>query len=262
MTRKVKNPMTDDLTRWYPMTDTRYQDAVTRPVTTRLLFKVLAADGSACHGGTGRWPLPTQHADGTWTPGEPLTVTGQLVPCENGLHLSRLADLIHWVGPTIYTVQVPVGVDEIVGDDKIVVRMARLERRLDTWNERTARHFACDCAERVLHLTTDPRPADAVRIARLFADGLASRDDLSAARRAAGGASWNVAGPARSAAESAAWAAWAAGSTPGAAGAARSATWAAGSAAGPAWSAAESEARSAEREWQTARLLQYLRGET
>ena len=159
-------------------------------MTTRLLFKVLNEDGSACHGGRGSWPLPTRNPDGTWTPGEPLTVSGRLVPCKNGLHLARPADLIYWLGPEIYLANVPDGVEEVADNDKIVVRTARLERRLDTWNERTARHFANDCAERVLHLTTDPHPADTIRVARQFADGLANREGLAAAGAAAWAAAW------------------------------------------------------------------------
>lgn len=193
-------------------------------MTTRLLFKVLGEDGAACHGGRGKWPLPTKNEDGTWTPGTPLSVAGRLVPCENGLHLARPADLTQWLGPTTYLVQVPEGVEEVEADDKIVVRTARLERRLETWNERTARHFACDCAERVLHLTTDPRPAEAIRIARLFADGMAGQKELAAAWAAAGIATRD---------------------------AARDATWA----------AARDAAGDAAKEWQAARLMEYLRGE-
>ena len=185
-------------------------------MTTRLLFKVTGEDGAPYHGGSGHWPLPILNADGTWTPGAPRTVRGPLVPCRNGLHLCRPEDLIHWLGPVLWTVQVPEGVEEIAEDDKLVVRTARLERRVTTWTERSARHFACDCAQRVLHLTTDPRPADAIRIARRFADGMATRKELAAAGAAAGAAAWAGAGAA---------------------------------------------ARAAARQWRTARLMQYLRGE-
>ena len=42
----------------------------------------------------------------------------------------------------------------------IVVRELRLLRRFETWKERTARHFACDCAEHVLPLYECENPRD------------------------------------------------------------------------------------------------------
>ncbi|MDE1946260.1 MAG: hypothetical protein KGH93_03660, partial [Patescibacteria group bacterium] len=105
-------------------------------------------------------------------------------------------------------------------------------------NERTARLCAVDCAERVLPIFEaahpgDSRPREAIAVARRCADGLATVEELDAARAAAESAAWYAA---ESAAESAAWAA------------AESAAWAAESAAGSAaWYAAESAAGSAAR---------------
>ncbi|HVE17244.1 MAG TPA: Imm5 family immunity protein [Chthoniobacterales bacterium] len=73
--------------------------------------------------------------------------------------------------------------------------------------DRLARLFACDCAESVLHLyekdyPEDKRPREAIRVARAFAEGKATREELAAARAAARDA-------ARAAARAAAWdAAW------------------------------------------------------
>ena len=224
-------------------------------MTTRLLFKVLNEDGTACHGGAGRWPLPR---DGN--PGKPLTVRGPLVPCRNGLHLCRPKDLIRWLGPAIWTVQVPDGVEEVACDDKIVVRSARLERRLTTWNARTARHFACDCAERVLHRIADPQAAEAVRVARRFADGLATGQELAAAREAAWATAWTAWTVAGTAVGAAAWAAaWAAARAAGAV--VGAATHAAAEAAAAAARAAAAAAGDAERMWQIQRLMEYLKGE-
>ncbi len=181
-------------------------------MTEPTYFKVLNEDGTACHGGSGRWPLPNGG------PGYPLTVEGKLIPCRNGLHLCREQDLVLWLGPAIYVAQYRGGrIDE---DDKIVVRKARLLQRLDTWNDKTARLFACDCTERTLYIANDPRCNKAVAVARRFAHGRATRKELAAARDAARDAAGAAAGAA-------------------------------------AWDAA----RAAEREWQTARLLQYLHGE-
>ncbi len=247
-----------------------------------MLYKVLNEDGSPYYGGIGVWPLPRRNDDGTWTPGEWIKVAGEVVPCRNGLHLCRENDLLEWLGPAIYEAEHKGELVETGG--KVVVRQARLLRRL-RWDERTARLFACDCAEHVLHLYEraypgDQRPCQAIEVARRYADGEASTDELAAARaaavtaaeaaaRAARGATWAAAGAARAAraavgaAEAAAWAAEAARAAAGVAGAAWAAraAWAAGAAAeaaeAAAW-AAEAAAWVAEREWQMQRLMSYL----
>jgi hypothetical protein len=147
-----------------------------------------------------------------------------------------------------------------------------LLRRLDTWNDTTARLFAADCAERVLPIYEkaykDTRPRQAVEAARAFARGEISRDELAAAGAAAGAAARAAAGDAaRDAARAAAWAAaraaawdaaWAAARDAAGDAARAAARDAAGDAArDAAWAAA----RDAARDWQTERLFAYLRGE-
>ena len=201
-----------------------------------MLFKVLSADGRSCHGGDLQWPLPTQRSDGTWAPGEPVKVAGKVVPCKNGIHLATARQVLtDWMGERIWVAQWR---GELVdADNKWVAREVRLLHPT-AWDDWIARHFACDCAERVLHLTADPRTADAIRIARLFAEGKATVEQRDAAAEAA---AWVAAeAAAGAAAEAAARAAWAA--------------------AEAAWAAAEAAARAAERDWQEARLLYYLQG--
>lgn len=43
------------------------------------------------------------------------------------------------------------------------------------------RHYAVDCVERVAHLLTDERSREALRVARRYADGLATDAELAAA---------------------------------------------------------------------------------
>jgi hypothetical protein len=79
-------------------------------------------------------------------------------------------------------------------------------------HNRLWRHYAVDCAEQVKHLMTDPRSHEALRVARLYADGLATDEELAATRAAArdatGDAAWAAArAAARDAARDAAWAA-------------------------------------------------------
>ncbi len=59
--------------------------------------------------------------------------------------------------------------------------------------DRLARLFACECAESVLSLferkfPNDNRPREAIRVARAFAEGKASGEELAAAVAAAGDA--------------------------------------------------------------------------
>ena len=100
---------------------------------------------------------------------------------------------------------------------------------------RLARLLACDYAEHVLpvfetRFPADPRPRAAIAVSRRYALGLATDDELRAARDAAWDAARHAAGTA-----------------------ARDAAWDA------AWDAAEA-ARDAERFWQHERLLTMLKG--
>lgn len=123
-----------------------------------------------------------------------------------------------------------------------------------TVGDREFRLFACDCAERVLHLYEarypgDTRPRDAIEMARRFANGdvKVTHEELASAAYAA------AAVAADAAAYAAAYAAYAAYS------AAAAAAYAA--AADAADAAAYVAARDEERAWQRDRLVRYIRGE-
>ena len=191
------------------------------------LYKVTGEHGEAIHGGSGTWRL------NRWR-----SVRGPLKPCSHGLHLCTIEQLPAWLGTVIWEVETDG--EMIDAGDKTVARRARVVRRLDTWNDRTARLFAADCAEHVLPIfeaayPNDARPREAIAVARRFANGEATRQEMAAAGAAAGAATW---------------AAWAAGAAAGAAtGATGAAAWAAGAAA-----------RAAELRWQSERLAAYLSG--
>ena len=192
------------------------------------LYKVLDKNRMPNNGGIGQW------YPGKWMP----PVKGDIMPCQNGYHLCRRKYLVLWLGPEIWVAK---GRGDMVeAANKVVFREARLVKRLDTWNERTARLFAADCAEHILHIyeknNKNKAPAHAIKTARDYANGLITLDDLMAAGAAAWDAAW-------AAARAAAW------------DAARAAAWAA--ARGAAWAAAGD----AEHQWQTDRLFQYLNGE-
>jgi hypothetical protein len=200
-----------------------------------VFYKVLDANGCSCNGGSLKWSLPVKNEDGTWTPGEwTPEIAGPLVECRNGYHLATIEQLPQWLNDRIFVAEVDGELVESSDRDKWVARRVRLVRET-AWDERTARLFACDCAEHVLYLyerdhPSDMRPRQAIETARRYASGQATEEELSAAWAAAGAAAW--------AARAAAWAA-------------RAAAWAAAGAAALA-------AGVGERKWQAARLAEYL----
>jgi hypothetical protein len=184
---------------------------MTEKADPQALYKVLDTGGRPFHGGTGKW------TKGRWR-----SVKGPLVACQNGLHACTIEQLPAWLGPELWRFEVD---GELIdAGDKVVARRARITERIETWNDRTARLFAADCADHVLplferHYPTDDRPRKAIEAARASARGEIDRKALAAA--------------------------WAA---------ARAAAWAARDAAGDA-------ARAAEIKWQSNRLALYLSGE-
>ena len=215
-----------------------------------VFYKVLDASGCSCNGGSLKWSLPTKNDDGTWTPGEWMPeIKGPVVECENGYHLATMERLPQWLNERIFVAEVDGELVESTDHDKWVARKVRLVSET-AWDKRTARLYAADCAEHVLHIyeskyPDDNRPRKAIETARGHANGETTEEELAAARDAA-----------RDAARAAAWAAaW---------DAARAAAWAAAwdaardAARAAAWAAAWAAARDAERKWQSDRLAEYL----
>jgi hypothetical protein len=126
--------------------------------------------------------------------------------------------------------------------------------------DREIRLFTVDCARQMQHLMTDPRSLAALDVAERFAKGLATSEELDAARDAAwdaADASWDAADAARAAAWDAADAAWAA-ARDAARAAARAAAWAAARAAADAARDAADAAWAAARTKQEAIFLKYF----
>jgi len=163
------------------------------------LYKLTHPDGACVNGGTGVWPLPNGH------PGAWFEASGPLVPCKNGLHLCEATDLIHWSGPALWEAESDG--ESIRHENKTVVRRARLVRRVDAWNDRNLRLFACECAERAIAAEeragrkVDPRSRAAVEVAALEAAWSARAAAWAAARAAAWEVPWAVAWEAAWAAE-------------------------------------------------------------
>jgi hypothetical protein len=169
------------------------------------------------------------------------------IPCQQGYHVCTIGQAIQWIGSSAWLAEVE---GEVIDHDvKTVAERARLIRRLN-WDVRVARHFAADCAERVLPIyehryPADERPRRAIEAARMFADG-----KIDAAARAAAGDA------ARAAARAAAWDAARAAAWDAAGDAARAAAGAA--AWDAAWAAAWDAAGDAERRWQAEHLAEVL----
>lgn len=208
-----------------------------------MYYKILTDDGKSCNGGNMQWSLPTKD-DGTWTPGDWMPdIEGELEPCENGYHLCRPQDLVHWLNEAIFEAEYEGEIIE--SDDKIVVRRARLLRRVEAWNEKTARLFACWCVRQIWHLLIDERSEKAVEIAERYANGEATQEEL--------GAAWDAA---RDAARDTDWAA----DKIAANAAAKIAAWASArdAAFAAAWASGRDAARAAVWDKQTKQLLSLL----
>lgn len=148
-------------------------------------YRVLDLDGRAIHRDKGQWKLPEEGQPGEWMP----PITGQLSPHGNGYDLYSIADLLDWLGPVIWKTDwrnKPLSRDYLRSGNKLIVREARLLSRVTTWNERTARLLAADCAEHVLPSFESAYPGihgprEALVISRCYADGNATQTELNIA---------------------------------------------------------------------------------
>lgn len=88
------------------------------------LFTVLV-DRMSYYGGSMEWSLPTKNDDGTWIPGEWMEVTGDLILCQNGLHLTREPYTWFVEGAMVFAAEHD---GEIISDgsNTVAVRRARL----------------------------------------------------------------------------------------------------------------------------------------
>ena len=98
-------------------------------VAPKTSIKVLRG-GESWHGGDHKWSLPTQAADGTWTPGG-WTPPVKPVVCSVGYHLT--SEPARWWGEgdvAAYLAEYDGAVSAREGEDKIAVERCRLLRPL------------------------------------------------------------------------------------------------------------------------------------
>jgi len=101
------------------------------------------------------WSVPRGGAPGPW-----VEVDGPLAPCTRGIHVCRTLDLAHWLHDELWELEA--AGDQVDGLDCIVVRRARLVRRIDAWGGLEGRRFAEACVEHAAE-QAGPAPAGGVR---------------------------------------------------------------------------------------------------
>ena len=120
-----------------------------------------------------------------WEIGKKRTVKGKIILCERGYHSSPTwYDALNYAQGNVATlveVSKPVQKDSTksVSRSCTVIEAQNIEHELRNW--------ACDCAERALKKAkvTDEQSWNAIKVARLFNVGKATKEELAAARDAA-----------------------------------------------------------------------------
>jgi hypothetical protein len=102
------------------------------------------------------WPVPRGGAPGAW-----VDVEGPLTQCANGVHVCRTIDLAHWINDELWELEVEG--EQFDGVDCLVVRHARLLRRIDTWDGPGQLSFAEACIEHAAMETGGTAATDEVR---------------------------------------------------------------------------------------------------
>ncbi len=133
------------------------------------------------------WNLPRGDKPGEWMP----PIEGELKPWNNAYQLCRGArELLEYMGPDIYLAEFE---GEVIEGEKVLhARRVRLLAKT-RWDDRAARLFAIDCAERALPVyeaihPRDHRPRLGLEAARAFLAGEIDQVAFETAKKAAHGA--------------------------------------------------------------------------
>jgi hypothetical protein len=114
------------------------------------------------------WPRPNDGGPGSWVEAE-----GALALCANGSHLCRAHDLAHWLHEELWETEATG--EQIEGRDCLVVRRARLVRRIDAWHLGGGARFAAACAQHATELADDLPPGPARDVVQgLLGDAVSS----------------------------------------------------------------------------------------
>jgi hypothetical protein len=113
-------------------------------VTPRRAYKFLASGATGPLSGF-RWPEPQGASPGIW-----VEADGPLELCQRGVHVCRPPDLPYWLHDELWETEVQG--DRLEGIDCLIVRRARLVRRIDGWHLGGAARFAEACVEHATQL--------------------------------------------------------------------------------------------------------------
>ncbi len=127
------------------------------------LYKFLATGARGPLSGFA-WPLSAGGEPGAW-----VDVEGPLEVGLRGVHVCREDDLAYWLHDELW--ELDTRGEPMDGIDCLVVRHARLARRIDAWTAGGAARFANACIERSRELTTS---AQSALVSGLLADALSA----------------------------------------------------------------------------------------
>jgi hypothetical protein len=109
------------------------------------------------------WPVPGDDSPGAWVEGARAPH-----PCTTGVHACAIDDLPVWLGTELWVVELDGEVTR--HRTKLVAPRGRLVRRVESWDEATAREFARACASRARdHAESVGGPPEAARRAQSYA---------------------------------------------------------------------------------------------
>jgi hypothetical protein len=106
------------------------------------------------------WPASEGGLPGSW-----VEVEGPLGLCTNGCHVCRPSELAHWLHDELWEVETQG--EQLEGLDCLVVRRARLARRVDAWHLGGAAQFGEACAQHAAELS-GRAPRDSARAAQPY----------------------------------------------------------------------------------------------
>jgi hypothetical protein len=119
---------------------------------TPIYYKSTRCDGTSLYGGTGAWSLPQRRDDGTYIPGAWREVSGELVPCANGLHGFVAKDLLTWfaLDSAVWVLEPAPRTPRRKEYNKVLFQKARLSQLVGYVTPVTLIQWVVDGAERAL----------------------------------------------------------------------------------------------------------------
>jgi len=150
-------------------------------------YMLLDKENRSWDGGRESWKLPQDGHPGEWVK----------APRRPGITLCLAEGITGYDFHSMWEAEPRGEVTKSDWSGVFFAREARLTRPVGSWNERTARLFACDCTERTLpffeqQYPDDARARTAIETARRFAEDKATLEELNAAQGAVRDAVHNV----------------------------------------------------------------------